>query len=352
MSYAYNHITPSQTYAWQEIAQFLQNKAGLSLDPGVTDFIEARHNGNLVACAGVDRNIIKCVAIQRCYRGGGVSLRLMSELFNLLYTRGLNELYLFTKPENMELFTASGFYPIVQHADQVVLMENSSTRLGNYCRLLKALAHDGKKIGSIVLNANPFTLGHLHLVQTAADACDWVHVFLVKEDASLFNYHERFSLVQQGITGISNVTLHEGSDYLISRVSFPNYFLKDKADVDSSHAALDLKLFRENIAPALKVTHRFVGSEPLDRVTHAYNQEMRYYLHEDASSAPVVDVVEVERILFDRLPISASRVRKALVEGNWELLSHLLPPTTYAFLQKEQEPRWKRRLAGSDDIFA
>ncbi|MGL4667149.1 MAG: [citrate (pro-3S)-lyase] ligase [Saezia sp.] len=336
MSYAYNHVTLSQSYAWQEIEQFL-SKNGLSLDPGVTDFMEARHNGNIVACAGVDHNIIKCVAIQRCYRGGGVSLRLMSELFNLLNSRNLDELYLFTKPENRELFTASGFHPIAQHDDQVVLMENSATRLQNYCQKLSSMAHAGAKIGSIVLNANPFTLGHLHLVTTSANACDWLHVFLVREDASLFKYDERFSLVQQGIAEIPNVTLHQGSDYLISRVSFPNYFLKDKAAIDSSHAALDLKLFREKIAPALHITHRFVGSEPMDRVTNAYNQEMRFYLQEETSSAPAIEVVEIERILFEGKPISASRVREALVKGDWDLLQQLLPPTTYAFLQKEQE---------------
>lgn len=336
MSYAYNHVTLSQSYAWHEIERFLKRN-DLQLDQGVTDFIEARHNGNLVACAGIDHNIIKCVAIQRCYRGGGVSLQLMSELFNLLHSRGLEKLYLFTKPENMELFSASGFYPIARDERRAVLMENSANRLDQYCESLKALTHDGQKIGCIVMNANPFTLGHLHLVQTAAQTCDWVHVFLVREDASLFKYDERFFLVQQGTKEISNMTLHEGSDYLISRASFPNYFLKDKAEVQSSHAALDLKLFRERIAPALKVTHRFVGSEPTDRVTNQYNQEMKYYLFEALSESPTIEVVEVERILFEGLPISASRVRKALADRDWELLRHLLPPSTYAFLHKEQE---------------
>jgi [citrate (pro-3S)-lyase] ligase len=44
----------------------------------------------------------------------------------------------------------------------------------------------GRKIGAIVMNANPFTLGHRWLVEQAARQCDWLHLFVVKEDASCF----------------------------------------------------------------------------------------------------------------------------------------------------------------------
>ena len=45
------------------------------------------------------------------------------------------------------------------------------------------------------MNANPFTLGHRYLVEQAAAACDWLHVFVVAEDASFFPYRDRFQLV-------------------------------------------------------------------------------------------------------------------------------------------------------------
>ena len=56
----------------------------------------------------------------------------------------------------------------------------------------------------------------------------------------------------QGVKRISRLTLHQGSDYIISRATFPGYFLKDKVMIDHSWAGIDLLLFREYIAPALE----------------------------------------------------------------------------------------------------
>jgi [citrate (pro-3S)-lyase] ligase len=38
------------------------------------------------------------------------------------------------------------------------------------------------------MNANPFTLGHRHLVEQAAARCDALHLFVVREDASFFPF--------------------------------------------------------------------------------------------------------------------------------------------------------------------
>ncbi|MCP6368345.1 adenylyltransferase/cytidyltransferase family protein, partial [Klebsiella pneumoniae] len=77
---------------------------------------------------------------------------------------------------------------------RAVLMENSRERLTRYCRQLAMYRQPGRKIGAIVMNANPFTLGHRWLVEHAASQCDWLHLFVVKEDASCFSYHDRFKL--------------------------------------------------------------------------------------------------------------------------------------------------------------
>ncbi len=333
MDYAYNRIASDQSSGMKEIISFL-TKNDLKLDIGVTDFIEARFDGEIVACGGVDQNIIKCVAIDQNHRGEGLSLRLMTELLNLAHTQGHTDLFLYTKPANIPLFSACGFSPIAQYEDSIVLMENSPDRLKNYCADLKKSRHFGAKIGSIVMNANPFTLGHKHLIATAAAQCDWLHVFLVKEDVSFFPYKDRFSLVEQGSADIAKMTLHQGSDYIISRASFPNYFLKNEQEAENGYTALDLKIFRENIAPALGINCRFVGTEPIDIVTNQYNKDMRYYLSEDNSPAPKITVVECPRIEKGQNVISASRVRAALKKRDFDTIKTLVPDTTYQFLLK------------------
>lgn len=177
--------------------------------------------------------------------GEGLSLKLLTELLTLAYELGRSELFLFTKPCNAALFSGAGFWPIARAGDRAVLMENSRERLTRYCRQLAMYRQPGRKIGAIVMNANPFTLGHRWLVEQAASQCDWLHLFVVKEDASCFSYHDRFKLIEQGITGIDKVTLHPGSAYLISRATFPGYFLKEQGVVDDCHSQIDLQLFRE-----------------------------------------------------------------------------------------------------------
>ncbi len=213
-------------------------------------------------------------------------------------------------------------------------MENSSERLARFCRQLALYRQPGKTIGAIVMNANPFTLGHRYLVEQAAAACDWLHLFVVKEDASFFSYTDRWALIEQGIAGIDNVTLHSGSAYMISRATFPGYFLKEKGVVDDCHCQIDLQLFREHLAPALGITHRFVGSEPFCPLTCAYNQRMHDILHDPKRSGPVIEVVELARVEKNGVAISASRVRKLYSERNWPAISALVPAGTTAYLQR------------------
>jgi [citrate (pro-3S)-lyase] ligase len=291
-------------------------------------------HGRLVACAGLDHNVIKCVAVAKEVRGESLSLRLGSEVTALAARRGYFHLFLYSPPHNRELFRGWGFYPLIEVPDLVLLMENSPVAIERYRDLLRHQKRPGARIGCIVLNANPFTLGHRCLVETAAAGCDWLHVFVVREDASEFSYGDRFSLVAEGVKDIANLTLHEGSDYIISRATFPGYFLKDKGTTDRSWAAIDLLLFREYIAPALGITHRYVGTEPFDPVTNNYNADMKYWLDKAVSTAERITVVEVPRESVNGAPISASRVRKLLAHADFEAISHLVPKTTLEFLKR------------------
>lgn len=305
----------------------------LELDSQIEVFVLCRAQGHLIACAGLDHNVIKCVAVEQDFRGESVSLRLGTEIVRQAAARKRFHLFLYSAPHNRELFRGWGFYALVEIPDLVVLMENTPVAIQRYCDTLRAQRRRGQKIGGIVLNANPFTQGHLYLVEQAAAACDWLHVFVVKEDASTFSYADRFGLVAQGVQGISRITLHEGSDYIISRATFPGYFLKDEVVIDHSWASIDLLLFREYIAPALGITHRYVGTEPLDKVTNNYNADMRRWLQDAPSSAPAISVVEVPRTSIDGTPISASAVRRLLAERDFTAIQRLVPSSTLKFLQ-------------------
>ncbi|MEG0565548.1 MAG: adenylyltransferase/cytidyltransferase family protein, partial [Hungatella sp.] len=177
-----------------------------------------------------------------------------------------------------------GFYEIARVDGQVVFMENRRTGFADYLAHLQAesaaaiaalskLPTHPSSVGAVILNANPFTLGHQYLLETAAAACDLLHVFVVSEDVSLFPFSVRSQLVEKGSAHLKNVLYHQTGNYMISNATFPSYFLKDSDIVIRSHAKLDIEVFKQ-IARSLGITDRFIGEEPFSQVTGIYNQVM------------------------------------------------------------------------------
>ena len=324
----------SKSLAEREQIKQLLSLSELDLDPQVNIFIVAKMDNKIVACAGIDNNIIKCVAINPDYRGNQLNLTLLDNTIKYANEQGHFHLFLYTKPENIDFFKGCGFYPIVELNNLIVLMENTPVGIKNYCKHLAELRKDGSKIGSVVMNANPFTKGHQHLLQYAASQCDWLHVFVVNENVSLFPFDVRLQLVKEGAKDIKNVTVHASSSYIISRATFPTYFLKDDEKIDSAYMGIDLLIFRNYIAPALNITYRFVGTEPYSQVTNAYNTSMRYWLQDkDVSPYPVITLVEIQRIMEGEDIISASLVRKLLANEQYDQVKRLVPSTTWNYLE-------------------
>lgn len=173
------------------------------------------------------------------------------------------------------------------------------------------------------MNCNPFTLGHRYLIEQAAKQVERLFVMVVREDCSLFAYAERKAMVEQGVAHLENVTVIDGSEYAISQATFPTYFLKRLDDAANTQMLLDLDLFRRHIAPALGATVRFVGTEPTDQLTRRYNELMHEVL---------TDVREISRLEKEGNAVSASRVRKAMEQGDMSTIRQLVPPTTLPYI--------------------
>ena len=331
----WSRVLSTETRKLSDISAFLLTN-GLLRDADIDIFITLTRNNKLIACGGLAGNIIKCVAIDESLRGEGIALKLATELINLAYERHQTHLFLYSKCTNEFLFKPCGFYPVAHIPGMMVLMENSAIRFKRYINDLATLRQNGRTIGSIVMNANPFTCGHRYLIEQAAAQCDWLHLFLVREESAVFSWQTRLDLLCKGTADIKKLTIHHGSAYLISRATFPGYFLKDRGIIDSSHCEIDLRIFRQHIAPALGITHRFVGSEPFCPLTARYNAAMRHWLDTPALPAPPVMLMEIERLCYQDSPISASQVRQLFCQRAWQALIPLVPPATLDVLQHMQ----------------
>ncbi|WP_392553443.1 [citrate (pro-3S)-lyase] ligase [Orbus wheelerorum] len=312
----------------------LLQSVNLNLDPNLDHIIVGIVEKEIIACAGLDHNVIKCVAVHPNYQGSNITLSLINQVLELAHDKGLHHLFLYTKPENVHLFKACGFYPIAQLPGIITLMENTPVGISHYCNTLVKQKKSGT-CGAIVMNANPFTSGHLYLAEQAAKKVDWLYIFVVSEDASLFSSEVRYKLVKEGVSHLKNVIVLPGSAYIISKATFPSYFLKEQTLIEQSYMAIDLLIFRQYIAPALSISKRFVGTEPYSEVTNAYNQAMKEWLQsEDKSTSPTITVIEIARVTHDDDVISASRVRSLLMQKKYQQVHALVPPSTWAYIEQ------------------
>lgn len=185
-------------------------------------------------------------------------------------------------------------------------------------------------VGSIVMNCNPFTLGHRYLIETAAKQVDKLIIFVVEEDKSVYPFKDRMELVKKGTADLKNVIVLPSGNFIISLTTFPEYFVKGQKQKDKIDPSKDVSLFAKYIAPTMGIKIRFAGEEPYDTVTKQYNNTMR-----DFFPTYGLKFVEIKRKATDGKDdfISASKVRKLLEENKWEELKTYVPKTTYNYLK-------------------
>ena len=242
-------------YLSDKVSRFL-GANGLRMEAMDTYYAVQDPDGNIIAGAGISGDVIKCVAVAQEARSEGLMVPLISRI-----VAGRGNLKVFTKPEYRAVFESLGFN-VLGEAPKAILLENGRG-LQKYCERLRAFAGGGRT-GVIVMNANPFTLGHKYLIEKALEQVDHLVVIPVMEDVSMFPYKERLEMISRGVASIKggDVDVVEGSPYTISAATFPTYFLKDLSEAAEQQMLLDLDIFSHHIAPALGAKVRFVGSEP------------------------------------------------------------------------------------------
>lgn len=326
----------------RQIEMFLQTN-GLRYDD--VDYYAAivdESSDEMIAGGGLKGSVIKCVAVADGHKGEAVANVIVSHLIAKANAEGCQCVKLYTKPDNRQLFESLSFR-LIAESPNAILMETGVGGIEKYSEELRVKSEElrvkseelkndesvvsnvRKSIGVIVMNANPFTLGHRFLVEQSSELVERLYVVVVREDCSMFSYNERKAMVSQGVRDIGNVVVVDGSDYAVSAATFPTYFLKQLSDATDTQIILDLDLYRRRIAPALGATIRFFGSEPTDPLTRRYNELMHQQLGEE-------HVHEIQRKQQEGSAISASRVRKAMMEGClWDAIQ-LVPPTTIPYI--------------------
>ena len=311
----------------KELKAFLASQ-GLRYEEDIETAFGVYDGGDrLLGCGCASGPLLKCFAVCPELRGQNALGPLLSALIQDRFMRGAYDLYVITRAKNVPLFTACGFC-LTAEAGGIAMLENRPDGPEAFAKPFLQPGDESRTVGAVVMNGNPFTLGHRHLIETAAGQCGVLHVFVVEEDRSLFPAEDRLALIREGTKDIPGVRVHPSGRYMISAATFPTYFLKDDEDAARLQSELDAALFARRIAPALRITKRFAGEEPFDRITAGYNRAMSAILPRSG-----VEFIEIPRMEQDGAPVSASRVRALLEEKGVcpEVLS-LVPPVTQRYL--------------------
>ena len=339
---------------------------------------------HVIATGSLFGNTLRCMAVSSDHQGESLMNAIVSHLIEVQYSRGNYHLFLYTKCDSARFFGNLGFYEITRVPEEnIVFMENKRTGFRDYLAALQretqqaettardeanagepgpshpaevvmapggscaagpAALNQRGRVGAIVMNANPFTLGHRYLVEQARAACGVLHLFMVSEDVSLVPFSVRKKLIMEGTKDIPGIIYHEAGSYIISSATFPAYFQKGDNAVIRSQAGIDARIFTQ-IAAALCITDRFVGDEPTSVVTGIYNEILSTALPEAGVACHIIPRKEA-----DGKAISASTVRSCIHDGRLEDIRGLVPETTYRYFASPEAAAVIGRIRAAEEV--
>lgn len=330
--YTINPIDLSKASSVDDVRTFLQ-RVDLGFDDDVDYTLVVKTGAEVIGTCSKAGMIIKCMAVAPDYRNLGISAELVKIVIDRLFEEGRYHYFVMTKPDNTDLFISLNFKEIYT-SEYSVLMEGGIYSIQEQLEKLRTQAGLESSVGraSLVMNCNPFTLGHLHLIEHAAKRESEVILFVVEEDRSVFTFKDRIEMVKSGTAHLSNVKVLPGTEYIISAATFPSYFLRKSDERSAAFMEQDAGIFCRWFAPCFGIDTRYVGEEPYCEMTLSYNETLKRILPKCG-----LKLIEIPRLAINGQAVSASHFRQALREGNETLAKSLVPETTWKYLMETQQ---------------
>jgi [citrate (pro-3S)-lyase] ligase len=293
--------------------------------------------GRIIGTGSLKGKVLKMFAIDPEWQEAGLSGTMATRLIEHARSKGFTQLFVFTRPDTAFRFKSMGFRELARYGEEAAVLEMGHPGIDDFREYLAGLRADAggrTPIGAVVVNCNPFTLGHRYLIEQASRESGHLYVIVVEADLSSFPFEHRIELVKKGTSHLSNVTVVRSGDYAVSPATFPSYFMKGSSaqKVASVQAHLDVTMFANHFVPELGIERRFVGTEPYCPVTGSYNVAMK-----DILPPRGVELLEIERLrLEDGTIVSASTVRDLVKKDDWEGVRRLVPEGTWEYLRSDR----------------
>ncbi len=335
------------------VTEFL-SKNGFEFKPYEVDktLILYNLNDEIIGTGSYRHQTLKFVVVDKKFRDSTAFPWIVTTLGNKIL-ENYKRCFVYTRPKTATLFEGLGYKEIARAEPLFSVLEFGYQTIEDYQKFL--LQHKRKtktnNIAAIVVNCNPFTKGHLYLIEKAASENELLYLFVVEEDLSSFPYKIRRKIIEEGISHLKNVVVLATGPYIVSGAIFPNYFLKSESwnEISQKQAEVDVSIFANYVVPILNITKRYVGTENYCQTTLAYNTAMKEILPKNGC-----EVIEITR-KYDGLDeennpnyISASKIRKAIKENKLEEVLDLLPKATQKFLLSKDSLAIRNKIIDSE----
>ncbi len=319
-----NNALPLFSSADIEAAKALIESEGLRFEAGYDELVGVFEAGKLIGCGARQGRVLKMLVVDPDHRGGAVLGEIVTELMcdDRNVKSGAN--FIFAKPCAIASFERLNFRLLVKLTEAGML--ESCNGLNQFLRRHASQVRTGHN-GAVVINSDPFSRGHQHLIETAVAQVDNLYVFIPSEGNFTFSEDIRMELARQGTRHLSNVIVIDAGPYVLNDATFPGYFLKPGESKDPLRLEMDMGLFARHLAPYFHITTRFVGTEPLDPVARSHNQIMKQCLAEQG-----IRLEEIAREKVGELWINTQQVRRAFFDGDMERVREQVPATTFNVL--------------------
>lgn len=296
----------------KELVKEFLNKFDLKYADDIDKTFYLEDDNKIVGTISISSYIIKDLAVDLNYQGENLAGILINEALNYFRINNIFSYQVFTKAIYEETFKSLGFRVLVK-TDKLVMLEGGISSIDEEIKKIKNVLElnfstldENTSLAAVVLNANPITNGHVHLIEEAKKKYNNVVVFIVEEDKSVFSFKERLSLAYLATRRLSNVYVMASTKYIVSSLTFPDYFLKSESEKIEENAKVDALIFKNYFMKELHIKKRFVGSEESSKM-QIYNQTLKEILG---------DKLEIiDRLKEDGEIISAKKVRALLEEG-------------------------------------
>ena len=295
-------------------------------DLDYTVYIEDK--GEIVGTVSLLGCVIMLLAVDKKMQGENLALKLVDHAISTLRSNGKYGYRVFTKPEYLPLFIDMGFRLLVK-TDRFISLEGGEANIekkvdGLVTKVIMEHGFIDSDTACMVINGNPFTEGHLSLLEHALSKHRKLMLFVLEEDASYFSFKERFSLAFIGTRAYAErVSVLPSTEYIVSKETFPDYFIKEENDKTEAYAEYDALIFKKYFMEKLGIVKRYFGSEE-SAYMQIYNQKMKEVLGDRAEF--------VDRFSKNGRVISAKEVRKLIEEGKIDEAMNFIPTSNRAVM--------------------